>query len=57
MQRHEVFYLHSNILFQQFTYCSIGFLGLVKNGLQKHRCALQSSLTALQRLEHQAIKS
>lgn len=30
MQRDEVFYLHGNLLFQQFTGCYIGFLGLVK---------------------------
>ena len=30
MQRDEVFYLHSNLLFQQLTDCCIGFLGLVE---------------------------
>lgn len=30
MQRDEVFYLHSNLLFQQLTGSSIGFRGLVE---------------------------
>lgn len=30
MQRDEVFYSHSNLLFQQFTGCYIGFLGLIQ---------------------------
>lgn len=44
MQRDEVFYLHSNLLFQQFSHGYIDFLGLVRNGLRRHGHALQSSL-------------
>lgn len=51
-----MFYLHSNLLFQQFSHDYIGFLGLVKmaSGCMAIPCRAASPL---QRREIQAIKS
>lgn len=57
MQRDEVFYSHSNLLFQQFTGCYIGFLASYKRPPEASLWALHSSLTSLQRTKHKAMKS